>query len=291
MTRMENISNSSSSSDSRTSDDAAASPNRHESCSWDVAVGREHPRTKPSTFPIIRKMASKLGKRHDRHRLSKRSRTFSVPDNKGDWRISDSDEGSGKPFPWKNKRDPIPMPIFVRSLSESWAMRTRKVSNRSASSKSPHKKLSISEHKGQNYTVSAHSETSSQQHNTDEGQVPQDDLWLNKMNIILKKKLRGVSIGEFYDICWSEGKDTQHPPLYGPWLASRGGNFDVDVGDWKYSDGTTHEHGEFVDDTSGEQYTQQRVSSFHSVIYSSPYCLRRTKMPTFQFFIICCRSY
>jgi hypothetical protein len=89
--------------------------------------------------------------------------------------------------------------------------------------------------------------------------VPPDEFLCQTMNVIFTKKLRNVSITNYYDICWSEGqknlkqlpeKDQEEKYLYGPWLKSQGKE-DVTVGRW--------EEGPFMEDISGEQFDKRRV--------------------------------
>ena len=76
--------------------------------------------------------------------------------------------------------------------------------------------------------------------------VPSDNYLNEKMQLLLTKKLVHVSIGNYYNICWSEGENP-----YGSWLTSMG-KTDLTVGEW--------EEGEFVEDISGETFTKYRVS-------------------------------
>ena len=86
--------------------------------------------------------------------------------------------------------------------------------------------------------------------------VPPDST-LQKMDIIVNKRLKGVSIPEFYEIVWSEGNKTNREPLLGPWLEENGKR-EITVGDWEFADKT----GEFVGKWCGEKYQQKRVSVF-----------------------------
>jgi len=81
--------------------------------------------------------------------------------------------------------------------------------------------------------------------------VPADSI-VEKMDPIFSKKLKSVSIDEYYAAGWSE-----ETPLYGPWL-ERKGSFEVSVGDWEHSpdDGFENHH------WSGEKFTQKRVVRF-----------------------------
>jgi len=75
------------------------------------------------------------------------------------------------------------------------------------------------------------------------------DTFIGKMDSIFSKKLKNVSIEEYYSAGWSE-----EVPLYQPWL-ERKGSFDVSVSDWEQS-----ADGEFVNDWSKEKFTHKRVS-------------------------------
>jgi len=80
------------------------------------------------------------------------------------------------------------------------------------------------------------------------------DVALEKMNVIINKRLKDVSIPDYYAIAWSEGDKTDKAPLYGPWL-KESGKQKIDVGEWEYADGETS----FVGAWDGEEYTQRRV--------------------------------
>lgn len=80
------------------------------------------------------------------------------------------------------------------------------------------------------------------------------DAFIDKMDPIFTKKLKNVSIDEYYNAGWSE--DT---PLYGPWL-ERKGSFDVTVGDWEHSrEEDEDDGGGFENVWSGEKFSQKRV--------------------------------
>lgn len=99
----------------------------------------------------------------------------------------------------------------------------------------------------------------------EEGDVVEDsdlptvppDVTLQKMDIIVNKRLKGVSIPEFYEVVWSEGNKTNREPLLGPWL-EKNGKREITVGDWESAD----EAGDFVGKWCGEKYKQKRVSVF-----------------------------
>lgn len=81
--------------------------------------------------------------------------------------------------------------------------------------------------------------------------VPPDDT-IQKMEVVLSKHLRNISIQRYYEIVWSEGNGTDVTPIYGPWL--RKASFDVEIGEWKFSD---------VEGTwCNERFSQKRVVKF-----------------------------
>lgn len=82
-------------------------------------------------------------------------------------------------------------------------------------------------------------------------EVPPDTT-LEKMDVVLTRHLKGVSIQRFYEIAWSEGNGTSDKPLYGPWLSRV--CFDVNVGDWVFE--------KVVGPWCGESYDQKRVITF-----------------------------
>lgn len=85
--------------------------------------------------------------------------------------------------------------------------------------------------------------------------APQPDVppdpFIGKMDPIFSKKLKNVSIEEYYSAGWSE-----ETPLYGPWL-ERKGSMDVSVSDWEYSSS-----GGFENAWSKEKFAQKRVIKF-----------------------------
>lgn len=96
----------------------------------------------------------------------------------------------------------------------------------------------------------------SEQEEEDLGDVP-PDATLEKMNVIINKRLKDVSIQNYYETAWSEGDKTNKKPLYGPWL-KESGKQDIKVGDWEFAaDGK-----EFVGDWDDEKYQQKRIVTF-----------------------------
>jgi len=79
--------------------------------------------------------------------------------------------------------------------------------------------------------------------------VPPDKV-LSKMEVVVDKKLRQVSISQFHDLCWSDKDSTS---LYGNWLTDKG-SIDVAVTDWEYAN--------FVNPWCGEEYTHKRSVTF-----------------------------
>mmetsp|Transcript_1262 Transcript_1262/g.2047 ORF Transcript_1262/g.2047 Transcript_1262/m.2047 type:complete len:455 (-) Transcript_1262:125-1489(-) len=85
--------------------------------------------------------------------------------------------------------------------------------------------------------------------------MPPDDV-LQKMIVIGKQKIKGVSIQDYYEVAWSEGNDCDKEPIYGPFLTSCGKN-DVNVDKWESQEGG------YKGEWCGENYTQQRIVTFN----------------------------
>lgn len=81
------------------------------------------------------------------------------------------------------------------------------------------------------------------------------DTTLQNMDVIIKKRLLGVKVSEFYETVWSEGNGTDKAPFYEPWLISSG-KHNVKVEDWEFAEDGV----EFEGPWDGEKYTQKRVS-------------------------------
>ncbi len=83
--------------------------------------------------------------------------------------------------------------------------------------------------------------------------VSRPDAKLHEMNILVSKRLTGVSIQEFFETCWSEtnGKTS----FYETWLQSRG-KTNIVIYDWEYAT----KDGDLRGRWCGEHYTQRRVS-------------------------------
>ncbi|KAL3805354.1 hypothetical protein HJC23_009061 [Cyclotella cryptica] len=84
-------------------------------------------------------------------------------------------------------------------------------------------------------------------------QLPPDSI-IQKMTVIGKKKLKGVSLQDYYEVAWSEGEHCDKPPMYAPFLTSCGKN-NVKVNPW--------EEGKFTGDWCQENYTHQRHVTFN----------------------------
>lgn len=80
---------------------------------------------------------------------------------------------------------------------------------------------------------------------------------LPKMEPIVKAKIKGVSVTDFFNIVWSEGNGNDHKPLYGPWLSSCGKN-DVVVGQWEKAKDKA-----FLNEWCGEKYDMKRTVTFN----------------------------
>ena len=75
------------------------------------------------------------------------------------------------------------------------------------------------------------------------------------MDQVLSKRLTGVSLKHFYDMCWSEGNGgTDGGPFYHKFLESKKSH-DISVGDWEIAEGLTHPW-------SGEKMDQKRVVKY-----------------------------
>ena len=85
--------------------------------------------------------------------------------------------------------------------------------------------------------------------------MPADDV-LQKMTIIGKQKIKGVSMQDYFEVAWSEGNDCDKEPMYGPFLTSCGKN-DVKVQKWE-----SHEEG-YKGEWCGETYSQERIVTFN----------------------------
>ena len=84
--------------------------------------------------------------------------------------------------------------------------------------------------------------------------TPPDEA-LAKMESVLSKRLTGVSLKHFYDMCWSEGNGgTDGGPFYFKFLEGKKCH-DISVGDWEVTDGLTHPW-------SGEKMDQKRVVKY-----------------------------
>eukprot|EP00984_Skeletonema_dohrnii_P000865 scaffold259_cov126-Skeletonema_dohrnii-CCMP3373.AAC.1 len=85
--------------------------------------------------------------------------------------------------------------------------------------------------------------------------LPPDDV-LQKMTIMGKRKIKGVSMQDYFEVAWSEGNECEKEPMYEPFLTSCGKN-NVKVQKWE-----SQESG-FKGEWCGESYTQQRIVTFN----------------------------
>ena len=87
--------------------------------------------------------------------------------------------------------------------------------------------------------------------------VPPDKI-LKKMEIVLSKTIKNISVERVYEQCWSEGNGTSAPRFYGPWLESEG-CFDFLVKHWE-----TAEPGSegFINEWCKDTYSQRRLVTF-----------------------------
>lgn len=85
--------------------------------------------------------------------------------------------------------------------------------------------------------------------------LPPDDV-LQKMTIIGKQKIRGVSMQDYFEVAWSEGHHCDKEPMYEPFLTSCEKN-DVKVHKWE-----SHEKG-YKGEWCGETYNLQRIVTFN----------------------------
>lgn len=85
--------------------------------------------------------------------------------------------------------------------------------------------------------------------------APPDQV-LKKMEVVLKKKIKNVSVKKYYENCWSEGNRTDADPFYGPFLIEKKSH-DVKVEDWEFDEGEG-----FENKWSGEKFPQKRVVKF-----------------------------
>lgn len=95
--------------------------------------------------------------------------------------------------------------------------------------------------------------TAQKEEEVDIADVPPDET-LKKMDIIINKQLKDVSIQDYYATAWSEGDGTNKPPLYGPWLKDSGKE-KITVGKWEFAAANT----DFLGEWDGEKYNQKRV--------------------------------
>jgi len=78
------------------------------------------------------------------------------------------------------------------------------------------------------------------------------DPTMQKMKIIADRKLKGVSLQDYYEVAWSEGQNGKKP-MYGPFLEKAGKN-NVVVSSWQ--------PGQYEGEWCGEAYTEERIVTF-----------------------------
>lgn len=84
--------------------------------------------------------------------------------------------------------------------------------------------------------------------------VMEADPRLQQMQIIATKKIRGVSLQDYYEVAWSEGVDCDKSPMYQPFLESMDKN-NVVVSPWETAGG-------YKGEWCGETYASQRTVTF-----------------------------
>lgn len=89
-------------------------------------------------------------------------------------------------------------------------------------------------------------------------EVPPDEV-IKKMEVVLSKKIKNVSIQRFYELIWSEGEgEVDSKPFYGPTLEDMGSH-KVNVGKWEFAE---NEADHFTNQWCGEKFGQRRVITF-----------------------------
>jgi hypothetical protein len=94
------------------------------------------------------------------------------------------------------------------------------------------------------------------QETDDLADVPPDDT-LEKMNIIIDKRLKNVSISQYYETVWSEQSEGDGVPLFRSFL-EESDKQDIDVGEWEVADNNAG----FIGDWDGEEYQKRRTVTF-----------------------------
>mmetsp|Transcript_30447 Transcript_30447/g.50247 ORF Transcript_30447/g.50247 Transcript_30447/m.50247 type:complete len:506 (+) Transcript_30447:95-1612(+) len=87
--------------------------------------------------------------------------------------------------------------------------------------------------------------------------VPPDET-LQKMDIIISKRLKGLTIAQFHDTVWAEDPAK---PLYKNWLDSSGKN-EVKISDWQTGDGDEGATASKTGPWDGESYDKHRTVTF-----------------------------
>ena len=83
------------------------------------------------------------------------------------------------------------------------------------------------------------------------------DATLKKMEILLTRTVKNVSIRNFYENVWSEGQKTDAKPFYKPFLEDLG-SMSVVVGDWEFA----KDDDSYKNEWCGESYQQRRKIRF-----------------------------
>ena len=90
-----------------------------------------------------------------------------------------------------------------------------------------------------------------------------DDKQLCNMDTVFTKTLKNISVRDWYETCWSEGVNTDKPPMYGKWLKEYPNNFDFDIPDWTFAP--------VVNDYDQEEYDQKRCICFKFERTNTPF--------------------
>jgi hypothetical protein len=108
--------------------------------------------------------------------------------------------------------------------------------------------------------------------------LPPDDT-LEKMNIIIDKRLKNVSISQYYETVWSEQSEGDGVPLFRSFL-EESDKQDIDVGEWEVADNNAG----FIGDWDGEEYQKRRVS--YDCFYLMHLCLDNRVFYSQCFFLV-----
>lgn len=92
------------------------------------------------------------------------------------------------------------------------------------------------------------------------------DATLEKMNVIINRRLKDTSISNYHAAAWLENVVDGQEPLYRSFL-EESGKENIIVGEWEQAEPGC----EFVGDWDGEKYTQKRVRSFWDLVLLENY--------------------